>query len=153
MKHSDFKLKRLDTFAAQRELETRDNPFIHTPFGLSREGNFVSGWTMSYMRAGLFFRSGGKMLFQNDDMILITVPETETGIKPLATDMPFGWDGKINENTAELAVWWAYEITAVGEADQFMRTNHPSVIFSYVDSDGPGEITVQFNGEFWVITG
>jgi hypothetical protein len=152
MKLSDFELKHLDDFAAQRERETVDNPFVHTPFGLNTDGNFVSGWTMSYMRAGLFFRSAGKMLFQNDDMILITVPETETGIRPLAADMPFGWDGKINSSTAELAVWWAFEITAGGEAEQFMRANHPVVIFSYMDSDGPGEITVQFNGEFWVIT-
>lgn len=152
MKPSDFELKRLDDFAAQREREIGDNPFIHTPFGLSREGNFVSGWTMSYRRAGLFFQSGGKMLFQKDEMILITVPSTGTGIRPLATDMPFGWDGKINSNTAELAVWWAFEITSGNEADEFMAKNHPIVIFNYIDSDGPGEITVQFNGRFWVIT-
>lgn len=153
MKPSDFELKRLDDFAAQRELETADNPFNHTPFGLKTEGNFVSGWKMSYMRAGLFFRSGGKLLFQNDDMIFITVPETETGIKPLAKDMPFGWDGKINSNTAELAVWWAFEITSDKEADEFMRTNHPEVDFSYIDSNGPGDMTVKFNGEFWIIAG
>lgn len=153
MKNSDFPLKRLDDFALQRERETIDNPFMHTPFGMDTGGNFVSGWTMSYMRAGLFFRSAGKMLFQNDDMILITVPETETGIRPLAADMPFGWDGKINSNTAELAILWAFEITSGSEAERFMRENNPSVIFNYLDTDGPGEIRVQFNGEFWVIEG
>ena len=152
MKLSDFELKRLDDFVRKRERETGDNPFIHSPFGLKKEGNIVSGWTMSYRLAGLYYHSGGRMLFQKDEMILITVPPTETGIKPLASDIPFGWDGKINGNTAELAVWWAFEITSGEEADEFMRTNHPSVIFSYIDSDGPGEIIVQFNGEFWVIT-
>lgn len=151
MKLSGFELNRLNVFAAQREREAGDNPFIHSPFGLKEEGNIVSGWTMSYRRAGLFYHSAGRMLFQKDEMILITVPPTGTGIKPLAADMPFGWDGKINENTAELAVWWAFEITSGNESDEFMRTNHPLVIFSYIDSDGPGEITVQFNGEFWVI--
>jgi hypothetical protein len=86
-------------------------------------------------------------------MILITVPATKSGLRPLASDMPFGWDGKINSNTAELAILWAFEITSGSEAERFMRENNPSVIFNYLDTDGPGEIRVQFNGEFWVIEG
>ncbi len=153
MKESDFQLKRLDDFAAEKEREISDNPFVHSPFGLNREGNFISGWNMSYRMAGLYTRSFGRNLFSKDEMILITVPATETGVKPLARDMPFGWDGKINENTAELAIWWAFEIISGTEADEFLQNHHPSVIFNYSDSDGMGEITVKFNGRFWEITG
>lgn len=153
MKLSDFPLKKLDDFATAKELETKDNPFVRSPFGLSTEGNFISGWTMTYRRLGIITSSFGRNLFSKDNMILITVPPTETGIAPLATDMPFGWDGKINGNTAELAVWWAFELVSGSEAEEFMRKNHPVVVFSYFDSDGMGEMSVKFNGNFWEITG
>jgi len=152
MKLSEFSLKRLDDFAAAMEKETARDPLFRTPFGLSREGNVSSGWNMCLRQASMFSSSGGRNLFSNDDLVLITVPVTETGIEPLATDMPFGWDGKINENTAELAVWWAFEIISGIEAYEFMQKNHPRVIFSYLDSNGPGEITVKFNGNYWEIS-
>lgn len=151
MKYSDFGLMRLDDFVAEKEKETRDNPFIRTPFGSFTGGNLVSGWEMSFRLIGMYTGSGGKNLFSRDDRILITVPRTETGIEPLAADMPFGWDGKINSSSAELAVWWAFELTGGDEAAEFMRKHHPRVTFSYIDSNGPGEITVGFNGECWVI--
>ncbi len=153
MRLTDFPLKKLDDFAAAKEHETKDNPFVRSPFGLSTEGNFISGWTMAYRRIGIISSSYGRNLFSKDDLILITVPQTETGIRPLANDMPFGWDGKINSNTAELAVWWAFELISGNEAEEFMQKNHPDVIFSYFDSDGMGEMSVKFNGSFWVITG
>jgi hypothetical protein len=34
---------------------------------------------------------------------------------------------------------------------KFLKKNKPFVDFSYLDSNGPGEITVQFNGDFWII--
>lgn len=153
MKVSEFKLNRLDDFVAEREKEVMDNPFLRTPFGMSREGNQISAWQMNYNRIGLFSISFGKNLFGKSDMILINVPATSTGIKPLANDLPFGWEGKINEYVAEMAVWWAFELLSDEEAAGFLQTHKPVVEFSYFDSDGPGEMTVKYNGKFWEITG
>ena len=153
MKFSDSTHKRLDDVVAEIEKETGNDPFVRTPFGSRKDGNMTGGWTMSLRRGAMLTAGPGRYLFSKDDMILVTVPATESGIEPLAANLPFGWDGKINENTAELAVWWAFEITSEKEAAEFMRQNHPEVIFGYFDNNGPGEITVKFNGKFWVITG
>ncbi len=153
MRLSGSASNRLDDVVAEIERETGGDPFVRTPFGTSKEGNMSGGWSMSLRRAALFTAGPGRYLFSKDDLILVTVPATGSGIEPLATNMPFGWDGKINESTAELAVWWAFEITSETEASEFMRQNRPEVIFSYFDADGPGEVTVAFNGEFWVIAG
>ncbi len=153
MKISDFKLNRLNDYVIEKELEVKGNPFLRTPFGMSTEGNQVSAWRMIYSRIGVFTTTYGKNFFGKDDMILITVPVTDSGIHPLAQDQPFGWDGKINEFTADMAVCWAFELLSDSEAAEFMKIHKPSVNFSYLGSDGPGEISVKFNGEFWVITG
>lgn len=151
MKYSEFKLSRLDDFAAEMEKELKANPFKRSPFGLSREGDCISAWEMSFRRIGLLRSSGGCNIFGKDEMVIITVPATATGIHPLVSDGQFGWTGKINEFVADMAVWWAFEITSDAEAGQFMNGNKPVVIFSYSDSDGLGEITVRYNGEYWVI--
>ncbi len=153
MKVSEFKQNRLDDFAAEKEKEVKDNPFIRTPFGLSRDGNQISSWQMNYNRIGLFSISSGKNIFGKSDMILINVPSTYTGIDPLAKDLPFGWDGKINEYVAEMAVWWAFELLSDEEAVEFLNTHKPVVEFTYFDSNGPGEICVKYNGSFWEIIG
>lgn len=153
MKLSEFSLNRLDDFVAAKEKETLDNPLIQTPFGSDTNGNIMSGWEMSYRRIGMFTGTFGINMFSRSGMIMITVPRTRTGIKPLVSDMPFGWDGKINSAAAETAVWWAFELTGGNDSDDFMCRHNPEVIFSYIDSNGPGEITVKFNGEFWLITG
>lgn len=153
MKLSEFKLNRLDDFAAEKEREMKNDPFLSTPFGISRDGNWTSTWQMVFNRIGLFNRSAGKNIFGNDDMTLISVPATETGIHPLAEDQPFGWDGKINEYTAEIAVCRAFELLSDSETTEFLKDNKPVVVFSYLDSDGPGEISVKYNGKFWQISG
>lgn len=151
MKESPFKLKRLDDFAAEMEREVKENPLRRSPFGMSRDGTVVGGWEMAIRRIGMFTSTGGVNIFSKSEMILITVPPTETGIAPTAADIPFGWTGKINEYTAEMAVLWAFELLCDSEADKFLKDNKPTVIFSYFDSDGPGEITVKYNGMFWEI--
>jgi len=153
MKLTEFKLNRLDDFAAEKEKEVKGDPFLRTPFGLSREGTRIGTWQMVFNRIGLFYRSAGKNIFGNDDMTLITVPATENGIHPSAEDQPFGWDGKINEYTAEMAVCWAFDLMSDSETSEFLKINRPVVVFSYLDSDGPGEISVKYNGRFWQIIG
>ena len=153
MKISEFNLNRLNDYVAKKEMEVKDNPFLRTPFGMSTEGTQVSTWEMVYKRIGIIRTSFGINFFGKDEMILITVPETQTGVHPLVKDQPFGWNGKINEYIAEEAVSWAFELLSDSETAQFLKDHKPSVDFSYFDSDGPGEISVKFNGEFWVITG
>ncbi len=151
MKTENIKIIRLDDFAAIKEMEIKENPLLRSPFGISREGNRINAWQMNYNRISMFSISHGKNFFGKNEMIFMSVPATETGIKPLSADQPFGWDGKINEYTAELAVWWAFELITENEAAEFMKTHKPVVEFSYFDSDGPGEITVKYNGKFWEI--
>lgn len=153
MRLSDSTNKRLDDVVAEIERETKGDPFVRTPFGSRTDGNMTGGWAMSLQRAAMLAAGPGRYLFAKDDMILVTVPATETGMEPVATNMPFGWDGKINENTAEIAVWWAFEITSEREAAEFMREHRPEVVFGYFDNNGPAEVRVKFNGECWVITG
>ncbi|HOP64434.1 MAG TPA: hypothetical protein PK358_15365 [Spirochaetota bacterium] len=150
MKKSDFPLKRLDDFAARIDSELKDNPFKRSPFGLSREGECISPWEMSIRRIGLLKATGGANFFRKDEFTMITVPPTDSGIPPLSSEGLFGWTGKINEFVAEMAVWWAFEIISDSEAKEFLQAHRPSVIFSYSDMNGPGEVTVKYNGEFWV---
>jgi len=153
MKLGDYTSRRLDDVVAEMSEAARGDPFARTPFGPGKEGTVTSGWAVSLRRAAMLMAGPGRYLFSKDDMILITVPATGSGVQPDAADMPFGWDGKINEYTAECAVWWAFGIASDAEAAAFMREHRPAVIFSYVDGRGPGEIAVRFNGEFWEVTG
>lgn len=153
MKLSEFRLNRLNDFVAEKEQETKNDPLTNTPFGLSTEGNHVGRWEMIFKRIGMIKTSFGINFYGNEEMILITVPKTETGVSPLVIEQPFGWNGKINEHTAEMAVCWAFELLSEEETAAFLRKHKPTVCFSYFDSSGPGEITVKFNGEVWVITG
>lgn len=151
MKNSEFKLQRLDDFAAAMEGEIKDNPFLRSPFGMSHEGQCISTWEMSFRRIGLFRGTGGCHIFGKDEMIIITVPPV-AGISPLADDGQFGWTGKINEFVADMAVGWAFEIIRDNELKDFMQKNMPEVNFIYSDSNGPGSITVKYNGRYWIIT-
>ncbi|HPJ39269.1 MAG TPA: hypothetical protein PLT75_12550 [Spirochaetota bacterium] len=151
MKVTEFPLKRLDDFAAQAERELQVNPLRRTPFGLSREGDCISPWEMSFRVAGLLRSFRGCNMFGSEELVLITVLPTGTGIHPLSPETQYGWTGKINEFVAEMAVWWAFEITSENEAAAFMKAEKPVVTFRYSDSNGPGEMTVKYNGEFWVI--
>jgi len=106
---------------------------------------------MSFRVAGLLRSFGGCNMFGSEELVLITVLPTGTGIYPLSPETQYGWTGKINEFVAEMAVWWAFEITSENEAAAFMKAEKPVVTFRYSDSNGPGEMTVKYNGEFWVI--
>lgn len=150
MKLTEFPLKRLDDFAAEMDREVLNNPLKHSPFSLHRSGECISTWEMTFRKIGLLRYSGGCNIFGDEEIVFITVPATETGIHPLVTGQPFGWTGKINEYVAEMAVEWAFELISSGESAEFMQVNRPSVIFSYSDSDGMGEVSVKYNGRYWV---
>lgn len=152
MKLSEFKLQRLDEFAAAMENEIKDNPFLRSPFGLGRHGECVSTWEMSFRRIGLFRGTGGCNIFGKEEMIIITVHPTSSGIHPLADDGQFGWTGKINEFVAEMAAGWAFEIIWEKELIDFLEIHRPEVTFTYSDSNGPGSITAKYNGRHWLIT-
>lgn len=151
MKATEFPLKRLDDFAAQVEKELRANPLRRSPFGLSRDGESISAWELSFRMAGLLRLSRGCNIFGSDELVLIAVLPTCTGVHPLASETQYGWTGKINEFVAEMAIWWAFEITSEKEAAAFMKAEKPEVHFSYSDSSGLGEMTVKYNGRFWEI--
>jgi hypothetical protein len=151
MKVTEFPLKRLDDFAAQTEAELKKNSLRRSPFGLSREGDCISAWELSFRMAGLLRLSRGCNIFGSEELVLITVLPTVTGIHPLASETRYGWTGKINEFVAEMAVWWAFEITSDREAAAFLKAEKPVVHFGYSDSSGPGEMTVKYNGVFWEI--
>lgn len=151
MKYSEFKLQRLDDFAGAMEREIKDNPFLRSPFGLSHDGQSISTWEMSFRRLGLYRGTGGCNIFGKEEMIIITVPSA-SGIHPLVDNGQFGWTGKINEFVAEMAVGWAFEIIWDNELKEFLQKNMPKVSFAYSDSNGPGNITVKYNGRYWIIT-
>jgi hypothetical protein len=60
------------------------------------------------------------------------------------------WKG--HEFVADMAVGWAFEIIRDNELKEFMQKNMPEVNFIYSDSNGPGSITVKYNGRYWIIT-
>ena len=151
MKLTDFPLKRLDDFAAQMDRELKEDPLRRSPFGMDTEGAEVGAWEMCFRRIGMFTSTGGRNIYSRSETIMITVPPTETGIHPTAADMPFGWTGKINSSSAEMAVTRAFELVSDKEISEFLRVNKPSVIFSYIDSDGPGEATVRYKEGFWIL--
>jgi len=113
-------------------------------FGFSREGKYVDRCFLDFER--IDFRTG------ESRWVNIFVPETESGIKPMDPgDQPYGWDGKINEYSAEMAVWWAFEIMTPDESRDFMTLHKPRVRFEYVQNFSTHEFTVKFNGEKWVV--
>ncbi|HQP50492.1 MAG TPA: hypothetical protein PKX12_17340, partial [Spirochaetota bacterium] len=91
MKVTEFPLKRLDDFAAQMEREMQENPLRRSPFGLSRKGDCISPWEMSFRVAGLLRSFGGCNIFGSEELVLITVLPTGTGVHPLASETQYGW--------------------------------------------------------------
>lgn len=153
MKASEFELIRLNDFVAAKESEVSANPFLVTPFGSETAGYQVSEWQMNFNRLGIFNSMGGRNLFGKSDMIIVTVPSTDTGVHPLQQYSSFGWEGKINESTAEMAIMQAFELYSGDEISEFLIKHRPVVEFSFIDSNGPGNISVRYNGRYWVITG
>ena len=106
---------------------------------------------MNYQRLGYF---GNAYMIRDsggDSCVQITVPATGSGVAPSAQEaQPFGWSGQINEYSAELAVWWAFELIDEGEAGAFIREHRPSVIFRFFEDGHYYELVAQFNGDFWI---
>ncbi len=144
--------KRLDDYVQEREQGSGRGLFIDSPFGFSREGSYVDSWQMNYQRIGYYANTYIVRDFGQESCIQILVPPTETGVVPFAHEQqPFGWTGKINEYTAELAVWWAFELLSDGEARRFMQENRPAVVFRYYEEGGFRELETKFDGYRWMI--
>jgi hypothetical protein len=143
---------RLDEFVMEMAASHAGNPFRASCFGLEREGSYIHPWQMNYQRIGYY--SNAYMLCESggDSFVRITVLSTETGIAPSPNEpQPFGWSGKINEYSAELAVWWSFDLADEGEARCFMRQHRPVVIFEYFDNGRYYRLETRFNGTFWFV--
>jgi len=144
--------KRLDDYVREQSLETGPGRFNQSRLGLSREGSFVNSWQMNIQRIGYFANAYMVRDFGDDSCVQILVPPTETGVVPSENEQqPFGWTGMINEYTAELAVWWAFELVSDDEARLFMREHRPMVLFRYYDDGGYRELEAKFNGEALIV--
>jgi hypothetical protein len=143
--------KKLDEFVREKLAEGENAPVQASRFGFSREGSYINSWEMNYRRIGYYSHSYILRDFINDSPVQITVPTTGTGVAPSAQEpQPFGWSGNINEYTAELAVWWAFELLSDDEAGKFLRDNKPVVIFSFFEGGRFCELVTRFNGEIWI---
>jgi hypothetical protein len=143
---------RLDDFVREQERNARPGLFGGSPFGLSREGSYMNSWQMNYQRIGYYANTYMIRDFGVESCIQIMVPPTETGVVPSENEQqPFGWSGKINEYTAELAIWWAFELLSDEEARRFMMEHRPAVLFRYYNDGGYRELEAKFNGRMWMI--
>jgi len=144
--------KRLDDYVREREEGGGRGLVLESPFGFSREGSYVDSWHMNYQRIGYYANTYMVRDFGPESCVQIQVPPTETGLAPSSSEQqPFGWTGKINEYTAELAVWWAFELLSDGEARRFMEEHRPMVVFRYFDEGSYRELETRFDGRVWVI--
>jgi len=112
-------------------------------FGLERDGEFRK-WLIDLERIDL--------LTASSKWVLVTVPTTETGIKPsFPSEHPYAWSGKINEYAAELSVWWAFELLTEDEAEDFLRKHRPLVIFEYAEFGKAEILTARYDGSGWTV--
>ena len=143
--------KKLDEFVREQSAGNGDAPFRESRFGLSVEGVYINPWQMNYERIGYYANTCMIRDAGGDSCVRITVPPTETGVSPSTREpQPFGWSGKINEDIAERAVWWAFELLDDGEARAFMKEHRPVVIFNFYENGGFCELVTRFNGDFWI---
>ncbi len=144
--------KRLDDYVREQELEAGPGRFKQSRLGLSREGSFVNSWQMNYQRIGYFANTYMVRDFSDDSCVQILMPPTDTGVVPSENEQqPFGSTGMINEYTAELALWWAFELLSEDEARRFMEEHRPTVLFRYYDDGGYRELEARFDGEVWIV--
>lgn len=143
--------KKLDEFVREKSAEDGDNSFRESRFGFSRDGNYVNPWQMNYERIGYYANTYMIRDVAGDSCVQITVPPTQTGVMPSTQEpQPFGWTGKINEDLAERAVWWAFELLDDGEAGAFLKEHHPIVIFTFYENGRFYELVTRFNGDIWI---
>ena len=143
---------RLNEFVRIKVSESRNKYNPNSPFGLESYGKIINNWHMVFNRIEFFVSNRGISDFNNGSIVHIYVPGTETGVEPLAEELrSFGWDGKINEFAAELAVWCAFELLTEKEAENFLMNHRPNVIFQFFEDNACRELNVKFNGENWII--
>ena len=144
--------KRLNDYVLEKEEEARKIGLLRSPFGLTIKGNRMDGWQSFGQRYELFTRYQGYADFSPSNYIEIFVPATLSGAKPLnEEEQPYYWDGSINEQVAEMAVWWAFDILTEREALEFMKAHQPMVIFCYMERRKRDETSVQYQDGRWIV--
>ena len=142
----------LKDYIKLRKNEEERDPVLKSPYGASREGNFLNAWQMASSRIELFTRSYGIPDFHQSGFIEVMVPPVGPGIHALIQDsQPFGWTGQINDFTAELALWHAFEILTQDEATEFMEKYSPVVIFMFHYRGYYQRLEVQYRERSWFV--
>lgn len=130
--------KKLSDFVKEQIAESSNSPF--SVFGEETGGNFLK-WTFGLQRFGHF--STGRH-------VMVHVPRTGSGIAPTCgEDQPYAWDGKINADAAESALWHAFEITTETEAREFKEKHSPEVVFEFMENFTSNSLRVKHVDGDW----
>jgi hypothetical protein len=142
----------LNAYVQRKIEEHKDNPFQTSPFGFDVEGNYINNWMMNYQSIIFFTGYRGLSDFSSVVPVAIYVPSAGPVSTGLSVDgQPFGWDGKINEHTAELALWWAFDVLTAEEAREIMCELKPVVIFKYLEKGMYHTLTVRCEANQWLV--
>ncbi len=143
---------RLDDLVRMKTAGQGSNPYRNNFFGFETEGSIIPVWQNNINRLAYCMNTFSLEGFGMGNTIQIMVPPTDTGLKtPHSNEQPYGWNGKINENTATMAIWWAFDILTDGESDEFCATHHPRVIFRFPDEGRPMTLVVQNIDGRWMV--
>ncbi len=117
---------------------------LFSVFGEEKGGNFLR-WSFGLQRFEHFSFEGRN--------VLVHVPATESGAIPSCEEsQPYVWDGKINEDAAESALWHAFEILTEKEAHDFKEAHAPEVIFEFMQNFTANSLRVKYiDGDWYVI--
>jgi len=134
------KKTRLSDYVKER---TGDNRFaLFSVFGEETGGNFLR-WTFGLQR----FEH-----FSSERHVLVHVSCPGTGAAPTCGDpQPYSWNGKINADAAESALWHAYDIITEVEALEFKVRHDPEVVFEFMENFTSNSLRVKFVDGDWCV--
>jgi hypothetical protein len=117
---------------------------LYSVFGGETEGNFLR-WTFGFQRFEHFSGEGRHV------MVHVSCPGS--GVAPTCEEaQPYAWDGKINADAAESALWHAYGILTETEALEFKLRHSPEVVFEFMENFKANSLRVKFiDGDWYVV--
>ena len=135
------KKTRLSDYVKER---TGGNRFaLFSVFGGETGGNFLR-WTFGLQRFEHFSSEGRHV------MVYVSCPGS--GVAPTCEDaQPYAWDGKINADAAESALWHAYGILTEVEALEFKVRHDPEVVFEFMENFSSNSLRVKFMDGDWYV--